>query len=133
VDEEKTKTVEKLARFVDELKKQSFPTSTISLNLAEFVSSAIERYLEGKTKSLDAAFGLTPKRGVPGFPRRRKDLAMEILKARLRGSSWKEISDKFPNHDERRLHRVYGEFKDQVFAQELIDRLNDSDKKNKGG
>ncbi|MBN9123211.1 MAG: hypothetical protein BGO99_02065 [Nitrosospira sp. 56-18] len=133
MDEEKTKTLEKLAGFVDELKKQTFPTSTISADLAEFVSSAIEKYLEGKTKSLDAAFGLTPKRGVPGFPRRRKDLAMEILKMRLCGNSWTEISNKFLTHDERQLRRIYGEFREQVIAQELTDRLDNHDKKDKGG
>lgn len=129
------KTKEKLKQFVSELEEQSFPTSTVSIELAKFVAAAIKSYLEGESKSLDTAFGLDPKRGAPGFPDKRLDIAREILQMKLAGKSWKEITDEFATRtnndlrDERRLRRIVKEFEIITMAEEIYKRLCDSDER----
>lgn len=44
-----------------QLRKLSFPTSPISVDLARFAADAFERYLAGECQTLDAAFGLSMK------------------------------------------------------------------------
>ena len=129
MNDDKTETREKLKRFVSELKSQEFPISTISIDLAKFVALALEDYLNGNKKSLDAAFGLTPNRGVPGYPKIRKDTARKILQMRIKGKSWKKIANELPGQDERNLRRYFKEFIDLVTAEELVRRLNENDKK----
>ena len=49
---------EKLKRFESQLKKLSFPSSPISIELASYVAGALEQYFNNETKSLCVAFGL---------------------------------------------------------------------------
>jgi len=125
-DEQDTRA--KLACFAQQLRELSFPTSTISIDLAEFVASALESYCTGGTKSLDASFGLTPKRGAPGDPTKREAIARKIFAMRLSEMSWKEIADAFSAQgsnvtDERTLRRIYDEFDVKIMREELCRRL----------
>ncbi len=107
---------EKLRLFTNQLKKLSFPSSPISIPLADFVITALESYLGDDIKSLDAAFGVNPKRGVPGFPRQREELARKVIGMKIAGNSWKEIADELGG-DERNIRRVADEFKVQILAE----------------
>lgn len=120
---------EKLAKFVDELNEQTFPTSTISIELAQFVASAMQSFLEKKSKSLDAAFGLTPKRGAPGYKQLKFDTAKKMLQLELAGKSKKEIADEIPRFDERKLRRIAAEFEVETTSEEICKRLGSKVKK----
>jgi hypothetical protein len=141
--ESQSKTLEKLSKFVSELKALTFPSSNVSIELAQLVSTAIESYLKGESKSLDKAFGLTPKRGKPGAPKHRKVIATKILKKQLAGKSWKEIKNELDEDgqinksdfivpDERELRRIAKEFEVETWSEELIRRADIRDKQ-KGG
>jgi hypothetical protein len=58
----------KLKKLSKQLRKLSFPTSPVSVTLATFAADAFDQFLAGKSRTLDAAFGLQKKRGVPGWP-----------------------------------------------------------------
>ena len=142
--ESQLKTLEKLSKFVSELKALTFPSSNVSIELAQLVSTAIESYLKGESKSLDKAFGLTPKRGKPGAPKQRKVIATKILKKQLAGKSWKEIinelkKERDPNiidhivPDERELRRIAKEYQVVTWSEELIRRGRERDKRKKSG
>ena len=123
---------EKLSKFSAQLKKLTFPTSPISVDLAKFVSTSLDRYLDGDASTLDAAFSLKPKRGSPGDPAKRRAMAKKILELRLGGKSWNEVSEALTSGDaapldEREIRRTYKEFKVQVMAEEVGRRLNFSD------
>lgn len=118
---------EKLSRFVKDLKEQEFPTSTISIELAQFVASAMESYLDGKSKSLDIAFGLNPKRGAPGYKELKKATARKILDLKLEGKTQNQIADEIPRYDERELRRILDENIVEAIAGVLTERLNKAD------
>jgi len=128
MNDAKTETREKLKLFVDELKVHEFNTSNISIELAEFVASAIESYLNGETKSLNVAFGLTPKRGAPGNPKYREDCARKTLQMKKEGKSWKEINKEFPRDNEGNLRKYLREFVTKLTTEDLTSRLNKNDK-----
>lgn len=117
MDGSRQESLEKLDRFASQLRKLTFPTSPISIDLARFVAAAIDRCLHGDEKSLDAAFGLTAKRGAP---RRQDDehekLARRVFTLReLDDKSWKEIVNTISEEgwaitDERTIRRIYDEF-----------------------
>ena len=54
----------KLKTLAKQLRRLSVPTSPVSTDLARFAADGFEKYLSGKAKSLDAAFGLR-KNAVP--------------------------------------------------------------------
>ncbi|MET0013046.1 MAG: hypothetical protein ABW088_05280 [Sedimenticola sp.] len=118
-----------LHRFVGELEGLSFPSSPISLELAEFVAGSIRDFLNGDASSLDKAFGLTPRRGAPGNPEKRRAIAEELLALRDTGMSWKDIADQFHMQDrdvtdERTLRAYLSEFYGDLISDSLIKRLN---------
>lgn len=122
----------RLKEFAQQLKEQSFPESTVSVELAHFVSDAFTSYLEGEEKSLDAAFGLTLKRGAPGYPREREAIAKQIAAMQSNGKSWKEITETLTEQqalitDKRELIRVIKEDEVAAFAHVLTERLNSKD------
>jgi hypothetical protein len=125
MDDSQLQNKEKLAEFVKQLRKLSFPSSPISIPLADYVATALESYLSNNEKSLDTAFGVNPKRGVPGFPRQREELARKAIGMKIAGNSWKEIADKLDS-DERKIRRVTDEFKTQILSEYIkIDDLID--------
>lgn len=132
MNESQLETLKKLKKFSSELKELTFPSSTISLELAEFVSTAIESFLKKDSKSLDEAFGLTPKKGAPGFPEQRKDTARKTDEMRLAGKSWLEVTDSLNsqnvNYDVREIRRIDKEFEVLTMRERLIKRFNDKDK-----
>ena len=121
----------KLSDFADELDCLAFPSSPISLELASFVAGSIRDYLRGDQKSLDSAFGLSKKRGAPGNPEKRKEIAREVLLKRLDGKSWLEIANDFSMQghdvcDDRTLRKYYYEFFNELASEELCKRLDTS-------
>jgi hypothetical protein len=61
-----------------QLRKLTFPTSPISVKFATFAADAFDKFLTGKSRTLNAAFGLQEKRGVPGWPKARLKLAKAV-------------------------------------------------------
>lgn len=118
-------TEEILQRLVDHLRKQKLPFAqekNVPLAWAAQAADAIDRYLAGKVNSLDAAFGLTPKRGAPSKDEKHIAIAREIVEMRLNGDSWIEIAQTFSTKnnsvsDERTLRRIFHKY----FAALIVD------------
>lgn len=62
----------------------------MSVKLATFAADAFDKYLTG-TCSLESAFGLGRKPGVPGWPKARLKLAKAVYASRKVGCSWKRV------------------------------------------
>lgn len=121
-------TREKLADFARRLRKLSFPTSPIPVDLTRFVAGAIESYLCGQYPSLDAAFGLTPKKGRPRKLQEHEAIARDIFLMRLANKPWKDITDAMVAKgskitDERTLRRIDEEFFIKLGSEEIARRL----------
>lgn len=133
-----TDNKEKLERFARQLRKLTFPTSPISIDLTRFVAAAIEGYLRGDHKSLDSAFGLTAKRGAP---RRQDDehekLARRVFTLReLDDKSWWEVMNELATEgnilDERTIRGIYREKVEWAYIKHLQERI-DEELDNEGG
>lgn len=114
-----------LKSFVAQLKKLKIPSNQISIKLATFVADAMTQYLSGKYKSLDEAFGLKSKRGIPGYPEQRQRLAKLIHKKRKRGKTFQSIANELEqagheNPDPGTLRRTYEEFRLDLERDDLI-------------
>lgn len=107
-----------LAELAQQLRKLKFPTSPVSVRLAQFAADSFNIYLEGKAQTLDEAFGLKPRRGAPGIPKRREAIARAAFKLRLAGESWKKIADELGG-DERTIREYYTEFKTNLLCEEI--------------
>jgi hypothetical protein len=136
MDDDRLKIREKLASFAFDLKALTFPTSPIPIESAQFVASALESYLDGKSKSLDAAFGLTPKRGAPRKQEIKKLIAREFLKKELEGKPVQTILDELSEemsrlhqYDDREVRRIRKEYEVLTMSEELGRRRSESDKK----
>lgn len=112
----------KLKKLAKQLRKLSFPTSPISIELARYATDAIEKFLSGECKSLDAAFGVAPKRGAPGWPKERVKMAREIFKMRCAGKSWHDI-ERTLKVERVTLRRIYSEFNVRLRSRELVRQL----------
>jgi hypothetical protein len=125
MDESQLEAREKLKEFASQLKRLSFPSSPISIELAKFVEVALENYLDKKAKSLDAAFGLNPKRGTKGYRRDfNRKRAEQIMRLRLDGKSWMDIANNLGGKDgipkdEREIRRIADEFMIEIMAEEI--------------
>lgn len=110
----------KLKKLSKQLRKLSFPKSPISVNLATFAADAFDKYLTG-TCSLESAFGLGRKPGVPGWPKARLKLAKAVYALRKVDYSWKRVLDElsmqgFEDLDLSTVKRTYKEFKVYLIA-----------------
>jgi hypothetical protein len=91
--------------------------SPIHSNLADWFSTAIERYLSQEVSSLDAALGLRARRG-----RRRKSatpdelrIGRAIFAIGIGGKSWKEIADELRwERDESSLRELWARISSDV-------------------
>jgi hypothetical protein len=123
----------KLKKLSKQLRKLSFPTSPVSVTLATFAADAFDQFLAGKSRTLDAAFGLQKKRGVPGWPKARLQLAKAVYALRKAGHSWKSVLDELSKQgrgemDLSTLKRTYDEFKIPLMARDVALTLSqDSD------
>ncbi len=110
-----------------QLRKLSFPTSPISVNLARFAADAFDKYLTAECPTLDAAFGLSKKRGVPGWPKMRLKMAKDIYRLRKAGKSWSKVQDElsssYSDTDLGTLKRTYKEFRVHLMSKSVIDLL----------
>jgi hypothetical protein len=116
-----------------QLRKLTFPTSPISVKLATFAADAFDTFLAGKSRTLNAAFGLQKKRGVPGWPKARLTLAKAVYALRKAGHSWTSVLDElskqgFGEMDPSTLKRTYNELKVRLMARDVALTLSrDSD------
>lgn len=125
-------TKAKFKIFAANLRRLSFPTSPISIDLAKFIASGLERYCDGNATSLDSAFGLTAKRGAPSNDGKREEIARQIFSMRLARKSWKQIAADLAAqdvgvNDERTLRLYYREFLVMLMSEELCRRLGEDD------
>ena len=94
-----------------------------SLNQNKFVwaASCLGKYLDDEVKSLDEAFGVKQptKRGAPGDPARREEIARKIFAMRHhQKKTWEEVEAAF-DADPRRLRRIYNEFFVKLAAEKI--------------
>lgn len=123
----------KLAQLVEQLRALTFPSSPISIDLAQFAASAFAAYLDGEHSTLDKAFGLTRGRGAPASATAAHlDIARKILGMQLAEKSWNDVyetaaKESWPVTDARELRRIYKAFEVKVMSEELSRRLSDSE------
>ncbi|WP_031437029.1 hypothetical protein [Methylobacter tundripaludum] len=119
------KNKEKLETFASELRKLSFPTSPISIELTDFVATALEGYLENKTDSLDDAFGLNSGKKNAGYAHEfNRTRARRIIDLRFAGKTWNQVADELGGKDgipsdEREIRRIADEFMIELMAEEI--------------
>lgn len=92
------------------------------VDAASWAADAIDRFLNGEEPSLDAAFGVAPRRGVKGNPLARWRLALKVEAMRRAGKSWKQIGDTL-DYDVRELQRIRDRFDVDLISLELGRRL----------
>ena len=119
---------EKLIKLAKQLRKLTFPTSPVSIDLATWMASAIEAYVskDSQIKTMDVALGLNPKRGAPGDPAKREKIAREIYPMKKAGTSWKKIASsigaRYPGNDETvTIKRIWEEFFIKLAGEESLD------------
>jgi len=131
-DDSKKAVERKLRMMSEQLRELSFPASTISLDLAAYVADAFDAYLQGRARSLDAAFGLTAKRGAPSTRlAEHKAIAAEILAMKREGKSWVDITEALQScgiSDERELRRLYVVHRVEVVSKAIVEGLRKHDK-----
>lgn len=117
----------KIKELSKQLRKLSFPISPISVSLAKFAADAFDKYLTGQYRTLDAAFGLSKKRGTPGWPKMRLKMAEDIYNLRKDGKSWtkvqKELASRYNDTDLGTLKRTYKEFRIHLMSQSVLKLL----------
>ena len=120
-----------LSEFVLALRQLKFPESTIPLDLANFVASAMQSYLDGKAESLDHAFGLIGKKGQqPYGDEHWLEIARNALAKRKQGMAWKAIADSLctegVNVNERDMRKAVKEYEasGHRISDELLRRLS---------
>lgn len=117
----------KIKQLSKSLRKLSFPSSPISIGLARFAADAFDKYLAGESRTLDAAFGLSKKRGVPGWPKERLKMAQDIYKLKMAKKSWskikEELSKRYPDTDLGTLKRTYKEFRVSLMSKSVLKDL----------
>ena len=111
--------VERLCRFRKNLNQNKF----------HWASNCLGKYLDGEALSLDEAFGVkqTRRRGAPGNPAQREQVAREIFAMHYHDKkSWKEIADFFFEKkisasitDVRTIRRIYDEFFVKLVAEKI--------------
>jgi hypothetical protein len=117
----------KIKQLSKQLRKLSFPTSPISVDLARFAADAFDRFLTGQARTLNEAFGLTRKRGVPGWPKVRLKMAKEIYELRKNRTSWSKIQEylasRYTDTDLGTLKRTYKEFRVHLMSKSVVNLL----------
>lgn len=117
----------KIKELSKQLRKLSFPTSPISVNLARFAADAFDKFIDGQSPTLDAAFGLSKKRGVPGWPKMRLKMAKAIYELKKDGKSWSEIQkaleSRYSDTDLGTLKRTYKEFHVHLMSKSVSNLL----------
>jgi hypothetical protein len=118
----------KIKAFSKQLRKLSFPASPISVKLATYVADAFDKFLAGKSRTLNAAFGLQKKRGVPGWPKARLKMAKEIYALRKSGKSWSQVQGElerlgYKDTDLSTIKRTLKEFRLHLMEKELWQSL----------
>ena len=81
----------------------------------EYAANVIGSFLDGKSPSLDHAFGI---RKGPGRPKRplskHLKLALQVYELRCRNTSWKKICSDLNFKDERKLRAIAERYQDAV-------------------
>jgi hypothetical protein len=125
----------KIVEFTEQLRRLKFPASPISIELADYVASAFESYLDGKTKTLEAAFGLNAGKGTKGYSREfNRKRAERIISLHEAGKTWEQVCNELGGKDgipkdEREIRRLCDEFLVEVLAERITleDLLGDEE------
>lgn len=115
-----------LERLAKHLRK--YPTP-IRPKWALQAADAIESYLVGRAKSLDKAFGLTPKLGPPTKDKEHEAIARQAIEMRFAGETWKDVVDALASQrcavtDERTIRKLCKKWFPKIGAEMIgIDEL----------
>lgn len=106
----------KMKSLSKQLRTLTFPTSPISVDLAQFAADAFDSYLSGRSRTLDAAFGLKKKRGAPGWPKARRRMAAIVYELKKAKKSKSQIQAElqrrgFRDTDWSTIKRTYQEWR----------------------
>ena len=115
----------KIKQLSTRLRKLTFPSSPIPIELARFAADAFDAYLSGKAQTLDAAFGVGTVRGAPrtlSKAKQRYALARKIYALRLAGRSWYEVENEL-RQDQGSLRRLYKDFKVPLLSRGIAQKL----------
>ncbi len=96
----------------------------------DFVADAIEKFLSGEAKSLDAAFGVEPRRGAPNKHAKHMALARKIYPLLLQGLRWKDILNKIgvkAHEDDSTARRAIKECLPELMVEDITALLRKSD------
>lgn len=88
-------------------------------SLLLFAAEAIERYLTGKSQTLDHAFGLSSPPGRPKGTIESLSVRRRVARAtylRIAGNTWAEVCDRLNYPDSRELRRQCERHHDLVIA-----------------
>jgi hypothetical protein len=105
------------------LQRQSlFPEDT-----AGKAAQSLANFLDGKSTSLDGAFGLVAANHRPK-DKSRLDIAREVHELRKGGKTWLQVADYFDAGerritDESSLRDLYKEFKNRLHGEDIAARL----------
>jgi hypothetical protein len=107
-----------------QLRKLTFPASPITIKLSRYAADAFDGYLLGQFRTLDAAFGLQKKRGLPGYPKLRLKMAKivyELKKAKKsKAQIQKELAHQgFKDTDWATIKRVYKEWRVRLMSKDI--------------
>ncbi len=119
----------KIKALSKQLRKLSFPSSSISPKLATFAVDAFNKFLSGECDSLDAAFGVRKNRGAPrqlSTAKQHRALAKKIFALRLARKTWYQIEEEL-DLDQRALRRIYAAFKVHLMSRNLLLTLKQSE------
>ena len=117
----------KIKQLSKQLRKLSFPSSPIPVDLARFAADAFDKFLTGQARTLDKAFGLSRKRGVPGWPKVRLKMAKEIYELKTNRTSWskvqKRLASRYTDTDLGTLKRTWKEFQVHLMSKSVVNLL----------
>ncbi|MCD4517253.1 hypothetical protein LRP76_01400 [Burkholderia pseudomallei] len=129
-----------LAALVLQLRDLSFPSSSVSLDLARFAADAFAAYLDGEQPTLDAAFGVKVdgrQRRSSNRTERNERIAMRIFQLREveprrtggAAPTWDEVCDVIEREerlekplDSKELRRLFGVYRGEI-VQKMAARL----------
>lgn len=115
----------KIKALSKQLRKLSFPTSPISVDLAKFAADAFDKFLTGTCTSLDKAFGLVKGPGAPRHlqtAKKNRAFAKKIDALRLKGNTWEQCEEVL-GLDQRALRRIYKPFRAEFGSRRIIQML----------
>lgn len=113
-----------LMRLAEHLRKQRLPGRAVSPSWAKAAADAVDGYLEGRTASLDAAFGQKRGAGRPANPDRKERIALKAIQLRIDGLSWSKVAEALRRDriycDESVIRDCVNEYRPRIVSEKVV-------------